>query len=195
MEEWRDIEGYEGLYQVSNEGRVKSVQRVIQRSNGRPQTINEKILSQGTNFWGYKYVSLSNQFGHKTFTVHRLVAKTFIPNPNNYEDINHKNEDKTLNTLENLEWCTAKYNANYGTRTQKQVETARKNGYYEKWSKRLKDGLYWKKVRKYSESGDFVKEYQSIIDAAKENKCFAGDISRCCKGIRKTCGGSKWGYA
>lgn len=110
MEEiWKDIEGYEGLYQVSNFGRVKSLGRFKKNNQ-----IKEKILKPRINSSGYKQVSLYNKF-QKTYSVHRLVAKAFIPNPDNLPQVNHKDENKLNNHVNNLEWCNSKYNNNYGT--------------------------------------------------------------------------------
>ena len=117
QEIWKDIHGYEGLYQVSNMGRVKSLSHVILRSNGFPQSFGERILSP-RNSNGYRCVSLC-RVTKKTFYVHRLVADAFIPNPNGYKEINHKNEDKADNRVENIEWCSRRYNLLYGCRGDK----------------------------------------------------------------------------
>ena len=117
-EEWRDIKGYEGRYQVSNLGRVKSLN--YRRTN------REKILNLGYSHNKYLLVSLGSN-PRKTFRVHRLVAEAFIPNPNNYKEVNHKDEDKTNNHVSNLEWCIHKYNMNYGTRTQRASEKISQN--------------------------------------------------------------------
>ena len=110
MEIWRDIEGYEGLYQVSNLGRVRSLNY---KRTGKVQ--NMKL---GTYPNGYKMVDLKKNKNRKAHLVHRLVAKAFIPNPNPDQlcEVNHKDEDKTNNCVENLEWCDVKYNSNFGTR-------------------------------------------------------------------------------
>ena len=116
MEEiWKDVAGYEGKYQVSNLGRVKSLSRTINHSDGKNITRHGKILTPFKNAKGYCLVDLRNKARH-TVQVHRLVAQAFIPNPENLPQVNHKNENKTDNYVENLEWCTAKYNSNYGTR-------------------------------------------------------------------------------
>nr|DAT75898.1 MAG TPA: homing endonuclease [Caudoviricetes sp.] len=117
QEVWKDIHGYEGLYQISNMGRVKSLSRVILRSNGFPQSFGERILSP-RNSNGYRSVSLCCGT-KKTFYVHRLVADAFIPNPNGYKEVNHKNEDKADNRAENIEWCSRGYNLLYGCRGDK----------------------------------------------------------------------------
>ncbi|RXM57212.1 NUMOD4 domain-containing protein [Clostridium tetani] len=108
---WEDIEGYEGLYQVSNLGRVKSL-------NYKNRGI-EKLLKQFEDSKGYLKVGLSKNKKSKHLFVHRLVAKAFIPNLNNYPIINHKDENPLNNSINNLEWCTYKYNNNYGTKKER----------------------------------------------------------------------------
>ena len=111
-EEWRDIEGYEGRYQISDRGRVKAL------PHRQPGAYSNKeiIRKQTHDTYGYPIVSLSKNGKTKTFTVHRLVAKAFIPNPDNLKEVNHKDEDKDNNSANNLEWCTTKYNLTYGHR-------------------------------------------------------------------------------
>ena len=122
MEEWRAVPGYEGLYEVSNMGNVRNVRR------------NKLLRLQKTNN-GYIQVSLFKN-GIKTgLKVHRLVAQAFIPNPDGLPQVNHLDEDKTNNRVENLEWCTAKYNNNYGSRKDKVRDTSIKNGYWTGLSK------------------------------------------------------------
>ena len=108
-EEWKDIQGYEGLYQVSNKGRVKS-------------TRNNIILKPMISDKGYYHVDLYNKDNRKSCKVHRLVAQAFIPNPNNYPVINHKDENTINNQVSNLEWCTAQYNHDYGTRNERAIK-------------------------------------------------------------------------
>lgn len=120
-EQWKDIAGYEGYYQVSSCGRIKSVERYIQDRFGMkaPYRIPEKILKPKRSQKGYLFVHLSVQGRAKPCRIHRLVAEHFIPNPQGLPTVNHKNEDKTDNRVENLEWCTQAYNNEYGTRTQR----------------------------------------------------------------------------
>lgn len=118
MEEWKDIKWYEGLYQVSNLGRVKSLPKDVFVSNptftGYRHT-KEKILKPSKNGAGYQVVILCNNNKKYQVYVHRLVAQAFIPNPNNLPEVNHKDENPLNNIVDNLEWCTHKYNGNYGT--------------------------------------------------------------------------------
>ena len=114
MEEWRDIKGYEGRYQISSEGRVRSLDRI--GKNG--YSYKGKILKPRPTKRGYIKANLSG----KIYAVHRLVAQAFIPNPNNYPVVNHKDENPSNNCIENLEWCDVKYNINYGTANKRIAE-------------------------------------------------------------------------
>ena len=160
MEIWKDIEGYEGLYQVSNEGRVRSFHRN-----------REKILKSSDNGTGYLMVGLSLDKKYKKCLIHRLVAKAFIPNPNNLLEVNHKDECKTNNSVENLEWCSSKYNNNYGSRTEKTS----------------------KKVYQYTFSGTLVKIWSSAAECGR-NGYNLGHVASCCRGKEKKHKGFKWSY-
>ena len=116
MEIWKDIPGYD-CYQVSNTGRIRSLERVRNKWDGK-RIVKGKELAVAKNLRGYLFVYLHRPGERpKMKTVHRLVAEAFIPNPDNLPQINHKNEVKTDNRVENLEWCTALYNVNYGNRS------------------------------------------------------------------------------
>ena len=115
---WKDVEGYEGCYQVSNLGRVKSL--------NYNRTGKEKVL-KACKSKGYYYVILCKDSKQKNCSVHRLVATAFLPNPDNLPQVNHKDEDKTNNACFNLEWCDRKYNMNFGTRTKRSAEKRSKS--------------------------------------------------------------------
>lgn len=170
---WKDIDDYEGFYQVSNCGRVRSLTRTFTRSDGKVKTFKEKVLKQGTNPNGYKYVNLSIKSKAYSARVHRLVAEAFINNPENLPCINHKDENKANNSVENLEWCTFQYNLTY-------------NG------KQMKRAF---KVLQFSKNGEFVKSYKSITEAETEVLGSRSNVGACCSGKIKSCGGYVWKYA
>ena len=168
-EEWKDIKGYEGKYQVSNLGRVYSFYK-------------KDCLKPGKNTWGYLYVSLSKEGKAKPYTVHKLVALHFIPNPNNFPQINHRDENKSNNCVSNLEWCTRKYNMNYGTITQR-VSESNKGISRNKGSKHPQA----RKVLCITTGKRFncIKEATEYYNMKSNTK---SDISKCCKGKLKSAG-------
>ena len=123
-EEWRPVVGYEGLYEVSNTGQVRS----LDKYDSLGVFWIGKLLSK-LKVGGYFMVKLRKDGIQKMCLIHRLVAQSFIPNPLNLPQVNHKDEDKTNNMVDNLEWCDAKYNMNYGTRQKRSINTKIKNGY------------------------------------------------------------------
>lgn len=165
-EVWRDIKGYEGIYQVSNLGRVKSLQREVNNTHCSKRTINEAILSVKRESHQYNYVTLHRNNKGKRAYIHRLVAQEFIPNPNNYSEVNHKNEIKKDNRVENLEWCSRKYNINYGTGKRRMVES---RNAHNKWNAE-------RKVYMYDKEGVFVKEFRSVVEAARFLNCADSSI-------------------
>lgn len=118
-EVWKPVVGYEELYEVSNKGFIKSLDRFIIRKDGKPLHCYGRLLKFSTDRDGYKIVGLTKDKKLKQFKVHRVVAEAFIPNPNNLPCINHKDENPANNCVDNLEWCDSKYNNNYGTRNEK----------------------------------------------------------------------------
>ena len=181
MEIWRDIKGYEGLYQVSNEGRVKSLERRVPNGRGYTRIVKECIMKQCLDSKGYSQVQLHNDTTKSTKKVHRLVAEAFIDNPDNLPEVNHKDECKTSNVVENLEWCDTKYNINYGTHN-------------ERVAKSLTNGVTSKPIIQYDLGGNFIQEYPSMHEAARCLGLKQGGISMCCRGIAKTAYGFVWKY-
>lgn len=118
MEEiWKDIKGYEGLYQISNSGKVKSFRRSSKYGSPDEMILKPQLINSG-----YEVVTLYSHTRRSKFQIHRLVAETFIPNPYNFPCVNHKDENKLNNCVDNLEWCTYQYNNNYGTAKIRSVE-------------------------------------------------------------------------
>lgn len=111
---WKDIKGYEGLYQISNFGNVKSLARRVNCGDNKTRLKQERILKNTLDNHGYLTTSLCDNRKKEKYLIHRLVAEVFIPNPNNLPQVNHIDENKTNNNVENLEWCTQQYNSTYG---------------------------------------------------------------------------------
>lgn len=186
MEEiWKDIAGYEGYYQISNLGNVKSLSRVVGKSNGKNYRVTEKLRKSFLNGNGYPMVSLAKGSIVNVF-VHRLLAEAFIPNPENKPQVNHKDSNKTNYSIENLEWVTNKENAQHHAR-----------------SSHFKPPGLGRTGRKHQSSrpvirldlnGKLIKCYESIHLAAKDLGTTTSNICSCLKGRYQTHLGSKWEY-
>lgn len=180
MEEvWKDIEGYEGLYQVSNKGNVKS----LKNNKGK---YKEKLLKQSKESNGYLKVTLRKKYKKKTYLVHRLVAKAFIENPNKLPCVNHKDECKTNNVVSNLEWCTYKYNSNYGTHIKRVSES------------QINDPNKSKQVYQYTKDGELISVWKSTSECGRNGYNF-GNVASCCRNCYKIEGnnvykGYIWSY-
>ncbi len=175
---WKDIQGFEGKYQVSNTGLVKSLAR---------QKTHERILKTCKGKDGYLRAPLSlGLHKYKYIFVHRLVAEAFLDNPNNYPCINHKDENKENNSVYNLEWCTHKYNSNYGTRTERFIKSD------------LNNPRKSKRIAQFDLNGNFIKEYPSVKEIGRQfnNMSMCSNIVQCCKGQRNRVNayGFKWKY-
>lgn len=172
MEIWKDIIGYEGLYQVSDIGNVRSL-------NWR-NTQQVKNLYLKSHNKGYKQVELCNHGNRKMFTVHRLVATAFLPNPLNKSVVNHINEDKTDNRVCNLEWCDFDWNVRYSI----PHRAARKV------SVRLQQ-----KIQQLDQNGKVIKCWENATEIKHSLGYNDWSIKQCCQGKRKNAYGYKWRFA
>ena len=172
QEIWKDIAGYENLYQVSNLGRVKSL--------GNDRTRKEKILKPIKNRNGYLKVYLSKKGKQKAYYIHRLVAQAFVQNDSLFNtDINHKDENPLNNNAENLEWCDRQHNINFGTRNERAAKSNTNNPKRCKKVKCIETGLI----------------YPSSREIQRQLGFFSSSITKCCKEKLKTVGGLHWKYA
>lgn len=173
-EVWKDVKGYEGLYQVSNLGRVKSIKRDL-------------VMVPHKRQHGYLGVQLHGKGGHpkrnfKTFSVHRLVAEAFVPNPGNKPEVNHINEDKTDNRAENLEWATRVENCNHGTRNRRCGDA------------NINNPKTSTPVKQYTLDGEYIATYPSIHEASRQTGAFIDNIWRACNGVYSQSKGYIWRY-
>lgn len=165
--DWIDIKGYEGLYQINKKGEIRSMYKRCKNIIMKPQIKK-----------GYYQIALRKQKKRYWHNIHRLIAENFIPNPNKLPQVNHKDENKLNNEISNLEWCTVLYNNTYGTRIDRVKQKTSK------------------KVFQFNRSGEFLKEYPSISQASRETKISAGNIVACCKHYKNYshAGGYIWKY-
>lgn len=199
QEIWKDVVGYEGLYQVSNLGRVKSVERYINRYYSkhveRKMFIKEKILSFGYTA-GYPLVSLCKNGVVKKQSVHRIVAIAFIPNPENKEQINHKDGNRANPSVNNLEWVTNTENQRHSWKYLNRVNPNKGKTFSEKTKRKMK--LHWQTHLNAQCKKVYCVElnrcFDSISKACRELK-IPRCIPLCCEGKRHTCGGYHWKWA
>ena len=202
MEQWRNIEGCDGLFQASNKGRIKRVETEITTKNGVKQIYKEKIYKPWISSDGYARVCLPRRY-NKTILVHKLIAETWIPIPEELKQyvgtqklqVNHKKEfEKTNNSIENLEWCTAEYNSNYGTRNKRmgaKLKGRRPSDATIKASIEAKS----KQVYQYTKDGELIAVYKSAVEAALNVKnVYTANIYHCCNGKLKSTGGYIWSH-
>ena len=177
QEEWRDIKGFEGYYQISNLGRVRSLDREIYHPYNK--TISHykgSIMRFSIRRKGYLGICLTKGNKQKSFLIHRLVAQAFIPNPMNYDQINHIDENKANNRVDNLEWCDCKYNVNYGSCIKNMKKTRINNTYNQKKIMCVETGV----------------TYFNSKHAERETGYNARSIRAVCEGKYKSLHGLHW---
>lgn len=178
MEEWKPVVGFEGYYEVSSLGRVRSVERAVIDKRGRRRMYPAMMLATYLNCHGRVLIGLWRDNRINRMSVHRLVAMAFLPNPDNLPEVNHKDENPQNNRVDNLEWCTHFYNQNYGTRVER---TSRK---------------LWVPVIGIDKDGNEYR-FASMLEAAEKTGARKQDISKICRGCGrlKRSGGYRWRYA
>lgn len=175
---WRPVKGYTRLYEISSQGRVRSLPRDVISGRGRGclHHFPQRVLKPEMDKWGYLRVCLYKDGKGKHYKVHRLVAEAFLVNAEGLPQVNHRDENKQNNAVTNLEWCDRKYNCNYGTRNTKLA--AAKN----------------KPVEQRTKDGRLITVWPSSMEAWRQTGIHYGNISRCCNGERHTAGRFVWRY-
>lgn len=208
MEIWKNIEGYEGIYEVSNLGRIRSIDRTITTRKGVVRYMKGKLMSLCMDNNNYKHILLSKENKQTLMLVHRLVAEAFLPNPDNKTEVNHINTIRTDNRVENLEWCTRKENCNNPLTKEKQ-KTTNKRVHSEETRKRISLALKGRKISKesiektkqkvmkpilqFTKNGEFIRKWNSTTQAKIELGITT--IPDCLRQKSKTAGGYIWRYA
>jgi hypothetical protein len=180
MEEvWKPVKGYEGIYEVSNLGRVRSLDRYVERKNGYILPCKGSLIMPIHHKSGYIYIGLTKDGKKHNLKMHRIVAEAFIPNPHNLPEVNHKNEQPDDNRVENLEWCDRSHNIRW------------KDGHLRR-AKKL-----WRPVEQYTLDGEYIKTFPSIIEAADAVGISRALIGNVCaqRTHQKSAGGYRWRYA
>jgi len=172
---WKSIKGYEDRYEISNLGRVRSKMD----NKGK---MRFKILKLSNNNKGYVMANLKKKHISKLFSIHRLVAIAFIPNPHSYPQVNHINEDKTDNRSCNLEWCSESYNCNYGSRNSRMRKNLTKT--------QMKRAIKVRQINK--ETNEVINVFSSLREAYRKTGVRESSISNCLKGRCNSCGGFYW---
>jgi len=180
-EEWRDISGYKGSYKVSNFGNVKSLERVVVRSDGVKRPFKERVLAPRYGTSGYTAVCLSVNSSVSQILIHRLVAMTFIPNPENKTQVNHINEKKDDNRVQNLEWTTPLENVRHGTGAKRSAKSRKNNTNKSR------------KVYQFNTNGELVNVFNSIKEASGLGFSVEA-IGRWCRDEGKEHFGYKWSF-
>lgn len=177
-EVWKDVIGYEGMYQVSTFGRVRALEREIEYKNGTRHTYPEKILSARLDKYGYLRTNLYKSGKAKVKKIHRIVAESFIPNKDKKSTINHKDGNKLNNRVENLEWTT------WGENNKHALDTGLRTN---------KNNSKSIPVRQYDLDGNFIKSYPSLAEAKRQTGIDHSNIGRACR-TNGTAGGYRWRF-
>jgi hypothetical protein len=181
QEVWKPVAGYEGVYEVSNHGRVRS----LDGFDWMGRRVKGKLRKTKKNNRDYVQMSLSKDGTIKYYLMHRLVAEAFVENPDKLPQVNHKDENKNNNCADNLEWCTNIYNRHYGTG----LERAIKNHDYEQIAhKNMRD------LKQMTPDGELVALWHGVMTAYRATGIHESGIRNCCYGKAKTAGGYKWAY-
>ena len=185
---WKDIEGFEGYYMVSNLGRVKSLERTVwNKGTGYYMTVHERILKLCDNGDGYLRVQLCKEGKGEMYLVHQLVGQAFLENPEGYTELNHKDENKQNNIVSNLEFCSRSYNITYNGRAKRVAE---------KLAEKLRnDPNRSKPVIAINKITGLILEFLSIREASRQTGIHQSNICECCNGKRKSAGGFYWMFA
>lgn len=177
MEIWKDIVGFESSHQISNMGRIRTKDRYAKVCGNGKRLVKGRILKPVRCKNGYLEAQLNFQGKRTVFLLHRLVAMYFVANPHGLPEVNHKDENISNNEADNLEWCTSKYNANYGTRNE-----------------RFREKLMIP-VNQYDTKGSFIRKWSGAIEVEKCLGIHGESVARCCRGKQRLAGGFEWRYA
>lgn len=191
MELWKDVEGFGDMYQVSNKGRVKSLDRAVKQRNGSVQIKRGRVMSQTKNHKGYPLISFSKDNKRYSRAVHRLVAIAFVENPEGKPQVNHIDGDKTNNNSDNLEWVTASENVVHALESGLMTPCI-KNA---KRASNIAREVNKKRVSQYGLDGLYIETFESLIEAERKTNVSRKRISEAVRGRQKTAGGYVWKYA
>ena len=181
-EVWKDVIGFEGIYKVSNVGRLMRYKNSVNMPD-------RNILKGEVTVFGYRQYKLSLDGMSRRMKAHRLVAQSFIPNPDNKPQVNHKDGNKLNNRVDNLEWATSQENNQHALDTGlREVDMKQVRAMHKTMAKKQQ-----KKVAQYDLNGNFIKTYNSLKDTAKDFKT-STNIGRVCRGLGNTAYGYKWEY-